>query len=226
MGTTYPQHLTRLLEASGPSEEQQAWESLVRQHSRLLLGACRDSGRGYDQMMDRYAYVLEQLRADDYRRLRVFSSDGRTKFSTWLVVVARRLCVDYHRTRYGRSRSGSDTEPQVIDSLLMRRRLADLIGVDVDDTKLPDRSAPDPESALAASEIGDALGRAVGKLSDQDRLLLAMAIERGPQCCPLLRNARQTQGLKAPVQRFRPDHPDRRCSLGAHTHRPSPSVPM
>ena len=176
MGTTYPPHLTRLLEASGPSEEEQAWDSFVRQHSRLLLGACRDSGRTYDQMMDRYAYVLEQLRAGDYRRLRVFSSDGRTRFSTWLVVVARRLCIDYHRKRYGRSR-GSDAKPQFIDSLLMRRRLADLIVADVDHTKLPDHSAPDPESALAASEIGDALGRAVAKLSAQDRLLLAFRFE-------------------------------------------------
>ena len=66
---------------------------------------------------------------------------------------------------------------QAIDSLLARQRLADLIGVEVDDTKLPDRSAPDPESALAASEMGGALSRAVAKLSAQDRLLLAFRFE-------------------------------------------------
>jgi RNA polymerase sigma factor (sigma-70 family) len=127
-------------------------------------------------MMDRYAHVIEQLEADDYRRLRAFSSDGKTKFSTWLVVVANRLCVDYHRKRYGRSRATS-TNPGAADSLLIRRRLADLIVADVDHTKLPDCSGPDPESALAASEIGEALSRAIARLSAQDRLLLAFRFE-------------------------------------------------
>jgi RNA polymerase sigma factor (sigma-70 family) len=127
--------------------------------------------------MDRYAYVLEQLEADDYRRLRAFSADGQTKFSTWLVVVANRLCVDYHRKRYGRSRATSDTNPGAADSILIRRRLADLVVADVDHTRLPDRSGLDPESALAASEIGEALSRAIASLSAQDRLLLAFRFE-------------------------------------------------
>jgi DNA-directed RNA polymerase specialized sigma24 family protein len=49
--------------------------------------------------MDGYAYVLEALRSDDYRRLRAYAADGRSKFSTWLVVVARRLCLDLHLRR-------------------------------------------------------------------------------------------------------------------------------
>jgi RNA polymerase sigma factor (sigma-70 family) len=164
MAGTYPRTLTRLLEASEPSDEREAWEAFTRRCSRLLLGAChRASGHGYDSMMDRYAYVLEQLEADDYRRLRAFSADGQTKFSTWLVVVANRLCVDYHRKRYGRSRATSDTNPGAVD--------------DVDHTRLPDRSGLDPESALAASEIGEALSRAIASLSTQDRLLLAFRFE-------------------------------------------------
>lgn len=174
----HPQHLTRLLEANEPSEQRKAWEAFVSQYSRLLLGAChRASGHGYDRMMDRYAYVLEQLQRDDYRRLRAYSPDGRTKFTTWLVVVAARLCVDYDRRRYGRSRSSSGPKSGVIDSLLMRRHLADLVAADVDHTRLPDHSTTNPETTLVASEIRQALSRAVANLSPQHQLLLAFRFE-------------------------------------------------
>lgn len=176
MAVTDPQCLTRLFEASDPSEERNAWAGFTRQYSRLLLGAChRASGHGYDQMMDRYAYVLEQLEANDYRRLRAYTPDGRTRFSTWLVVVARRLCFDYHRKRYGRTRARADGESVVIDP--MRRHLADLVATEMDHSRLPDRSGLDPEAALVASEIGEALGRALAKLSAEDRLLLAFSFE-------------------------------------------------
>ncbi len=178
MALDRPQHLARLLDARHPSEGRRAWESFTRQYSRLLLSAChRASTPGYDEMMDRYAYVLERLAADDYRRLRTFSPDGRTKFTTWLVVVVRRLCVDYHRTRYGRPRPALDGNVEVGESLVVRRRLMDLVAADIDHTRLPDVSQPDPESALARSEIGEALTRALARLSRSDRLLLAFRFE-------------------------------------------------
>lgn len=54
--------------------------------------------------MDRYAHVLDKLQVDDFRRLRTFVADGRGKFTTWLTVVVRRICLDHHRQRYGRVR--------------------------------------------------------------------------------------------------------------------------
>ena len=92
-------------------------------------------------------------------------------------MVAARLCVDYDRRRYGRSRSSSNPKSGVIDSLLMRRHLVDLVAADVDHTRLPDCPALDPETSLVASEIQEALIRAVANLSPQDQLLLAFRFE-------------------------------------------------
>src|SRR5204862_509166 len=75
----------------------------------------------HDAAMDGYAHVLERLREHDCRRLRGYAPDGRTKFTTWLVVVARRLCLDFHRHRYGRS---DDPAPDAAAARAARRRLA------------------------------------------------------------------------------------------------------
>ena len=74
--------------------------------------------------MDGYAHVLERLREHDCRRLRGYAPDGRTKFTTWLVVVARRLCLDFHRHRYGRS---DDPAPDAAVARAARRRLVNLV---------------------------------------------------------------------------------------------------
>ena len=44
--------------------------------------------------MDHYAFMLDRLQEDGFHRLRAFAGDGRGQFTTWLVVVARRLCVE------------------------------------------------------------------------------------------------------------------------------------
>jgi len=44
-----------------------------------------------DGAMDAYAYVLERLRERDCARLRTYADGGPARFTTWLVVVARRL---------------------------------------------------------------------------------------------------------------------------------------
>jgi len=104
MADAPPPELVGLLNASDPAAREVAWASFVKSHSRLLLHVARSIGRDYDAAMDAYAYLLELLRADDCRRLRAYAADGRSKFTTWLVVVARRLCLDHLRHRYGRLR--------------------------------------------------------------------------------------------------------------------------
>jgi len=47
--------------------------------------------------MDRYAFVLDRLRARNFRRLRRFQPRGSARFTTWLVLVSRRLCLDHRR---------------------------------------------------------------------------------------------------------------------------------
>jgi DNA-directed RNA polymerase specialized sigma24 family protein len=71
-----------------PGQEEAAWGAFVRAHTRLLLHVARAFGGDYDAVMDRYAFILEKLRADDYRRLRSWAADRRSKLTTWLVIVA------------------------------------------------------------------------------------------------------------------------------------------
>src|SRR5260370_32412986 len=84
-------------------------------------------------------------------RLHGYVAEGRSKFTTWLVVVARRLCLDFHRHRYGRPR---DTTPDAAAEQAARRRLADLVAGAADPDQL---AAPVADPALSphARELHD-----------------------------------------------------------------------
>jgi RNA polymerase sigma factor (sigma-70 family) len=165
MADPHPPELTRLFTAFDPPTHEAAWAAFVTAHSRLLLHTARSVNQNHDAAMDGYAFVLEALRADDYRRLREYKPDGRTKFTTWLVVVARRLCLDLLRRRYGRT----DSEPQ----RKARRSLTDLV-THADPDALP---APAAGPSLEGMELTDALNAATSRLSSDDRVLLKLRFE-------------------------------------------------
>ena len=89
MASAYPKELNRMLAATDGPRRDSAWDDFVAMHSRLLLNTARSLTRDHDVAMDSYAQILGALRADQFRRLREYVPDGRTKFTTWLVVVAR-----------------------------------------------------------------------------------------------------------------------------------------
>ena len=174
MADAVPPELSGLLSATDSAAREAAWAAFVKVHSRLLLHVARSLGRDYDAAMDAYAYLLEQLHKDDCHRLKSYTADGRSKFTTWLVVVARRLCLDHHRQRYGRVR---DPAPGHQETRATRRRLVDLVAEQVDLAKLSRPSASDPETELQASELSLALESAMRGLDPRDRLLLALRFE-------------------------------------------------
>src|SRR5439155_25290819 len=118
------------------------------------LRVARSLGHGHDAAMDAYAFVLEQLRRDDLRRLRAYAAYGRSGFSAWLVCVARRLCIDYHRRRYGRVR---DRAADRREARVARRRLVDLVADGVDPASLSQPGAAAPDTELQAAEPNAAL---------------------------------------------------------------------
>jgi RNA polymerase sigma factor (sigma-70 family) len=168
--------LSRLLEAADPAAREAAWKTFVEAHSRLLLYTARKLDRDYDATMDAYTHLLEQLRRDDFQRLRAYVADGRSKFTTWLVVVARRLCLDRLRQRYGRAQ---DAEPDSREARAVRRRLVDLLGEELDTADLADTSGGDAETQLRARELSHALTRVLGDLEPRDQLLLKLRFEDG-----------------------------------------------
>jgi len=172
-----PQVLARLLEAADDSARDSAWKAFLAEYSRLLIYVTRRTTPDYDSSMDAYAFVLEKLREHDARRLRGYASDGRGKFTTWLVVVSRRLCLDHHRQRYGRT--GLAESDEDISARAARRRLVDLATSDVDNVLAAHATDDDPDSELRRGELERALDVAVTELPAPDRLLLRLRFHDG-----------------------------------------------
>lgn len=167
-----PAELSALLSASSDPDRERAWAGFVHAFTPAMLRVARSLGGDADLVMDRYTFVLERLRGDDYRRLRAYARPGAGEFSLWLIVVVRRLCLDHHRERYGRTRGNPD------DKAGMRRaqrlRLADLLAEHTSPEFLAASPGSGPDELLAHKEQMTALGAALGRLSAEDRLLLRL----------------------------------------------------
>lgn len=174
MTVPVPYELAHLLDRLEPSARDEAWAAFVQANSKLILYVARSLGGDHDAIMDRYAAVLEQLRRDDFHRLRAYGADGRGKFTTWLVVVTRRLCLDHQREKYGRPRAAGEGREA---GHRMRGRLVDLVSDGVEITELVDTSTGGPEHRLRASQLDHALASAVATLEAGDRLLLKLRFE-------------------------------------------------
>jgi RNA polymerase sigma factor (sigma-70 family) len=175
--TISPPELQCLLDGPDAATREAAWTSLVQSHNRLILHAARSVVADYDAAMDAYAYVLECLREDDFHRLRTFAADGRSAFGTWLVVVARRLCIDRHRHRYGRVPRGAHDVVSAERERAARRRLLDLTASPIEAIELADEDAAAADSQLCTVELYHALDVALTGLTPEDRVLLKLRFE-------------------------------------------------
>jgi RNA polymerase sigma factor (sigma-70 family) len=124
--------------------------------------------------MDRYAFVLEQLGEDDFRRLRAYQRPEAGDFSLWLIVVTRRLCLDHYRHRYGRVRGDASQAHYSDPGRTSRRRLVDLVRDEVDPESLAAPAGARPDEELATAERSRALAGALEELGPRDRLLLRL----------------------------------------------------
>lgn len=172
-----PIALVRLLAATDATAKEECWAEFVAAYSRLLLHVARAGGSPHDATMDRYTFVLEQLQHDEHRRLRAFVADGRSEFSTWLVVVAQRLCLDHQRSRYGRFRETEKDSTVSSENLAARRRLVDLIGAEVDLASLADSGGATAEAAVRKADMHRALEAELARLDRRDRLLVKLRFE-------------------------------------------------
>lgn len=176
MSRSPPEELETLLAAHGRRAEDEAWSAFLERYSPTLLDAARRSAADRDGAMDRYLWILQELRRDDYRRLRRYRPRDRSRFVSWLLVVARRLCVDYARRRYGRARDESSS-PATRRRRAARRRLARFEMEELDPELVSDPSEPGPETRVRSGELAGALETALAELSPRDRLLLRLRHE-------------------------------------------------
>lgn len=161
-----------LLEAGSAADQERAWADFVRWVTDVVLRVARSLGRDADDVMDRYTFVLDRLRADDCGRLRAYLRPGSGDFTLWLIVVVRRLCLDHYRERYGRPRRAA---PGGLDpDRAGRRRLVDLVADRTDPALLAAPQHADPHEQLVQAERMRALTGALAALAPADRLLLRL----------------------------------------------------
>jgi DNA-directed RNA polymerase specialized sigma24 family protein len=144
-----PEDCESLLATADQVAQDRPWATFLRQHSEVVLRVARAMGGGHDATMDRYAFVLDALRRDNCKRLRVYAPEGRGSFDTWLAVVTRRLCMDEHRRRYGRAQSDG---PNAEAERATRRHLTDLVGDELGLETLEGDADTVPDVALERAE--------------------------------------------------------------------------
>jgi RNA polymerase sigma factor (sigma-70 family) len=174
MARSPPKELVDLLGPPDAAATSGAWQRFLQRHSQTILNAAWCAAGDYDGQMDRYAYILEQLQRDGFKRLRGYTTDPRARFQTWLTVVCRRMCIDYHRQQYGRERAvGRESK----ESTERRRRLVDLVADELDPDETRDWFSSNPEEEARSAELSKVLETALAGLGADDRLLLKLRFE-------------------------------------------------
>jgi RNA polymerase sigma factor (sigma-70 family) len=176
MDATVPLQLAQLLRAPDGATRAAAWDELIANHTRLLLAAARSFGGGHDDTMDRYSYILEKFRDDDFHRLRSYEPNRGASFSTWLTVAARRLCLDYQRARYGRHRLTGDADASDPERSV-RRTLADSLTTELNTELLADAESLSAEALAVRRERDAGLREALRALAPRERFLLALRFQ-------------------------------------------------
>ena len=179
VGDALPPTVAQLLAATDQRAADAAWRAFIEAYSPLLVQVARSSASGHDSAMDAYTFLLDQLRENGCRRLRAYRSADGARFSTWLLVVARRLCIDFHRRRYGRPQGGPAASEATTSERATRRKLVDLAAEEIDVDSLSDERTGSPESEMRGEQLRQALARALDTLAPSDRLLLTMRFEDG-----------------------------------------------
>jgi len=97
--------VAHLLDALGSSNScSDAWAEFLESYTSVLYQTARACTSDDDAAADCYLHICERLARDAFRRLRKFKPGGKASFTTWLRVVARNLCFDWHRSQSGRLR--------------------------------------------------------------------------------------------------------------------------
>ena len=109
-----------LLEGIHSSNACDAWVEFLESYGPVLYQTARAYTSNQDAAANCYVYMCDELARNRCRRLLKFNPKGRASFTTWLRVVARNLCFDWHRGQSGRrwERSRPDLQDEGTRSAL------------------------------------------------------------------------------------------------------------
>ncbi len=150
--------------------DEEAWQKFILRHSNYIYRAIIRYTDDYDEKMAVYLHVLEKLREDRFARLRRFGF--QSKLSTWLTVVARRLALDFLRSRYGRDFSLKKIRVVPIDGEPdFTKILADM--------RTPEAELDGEERRALRRRLEAGLEAAVAGLGERERLLVQLVYFQG-----------------------------------------------
>lgn len=159
----------RLLQAI-LADDTVAWQKFIMQYSNFIYRAIIKYTDDYDEKMAVYLHVLEKLHENGFARLHTFAFKSR--LSTWLTVVSRRLALDFLRSRYGRDFRlkkirvlSFDAEPGYL------RLLAD--------TATPEKKMTASEQQEQRERLESDLQLAMVALSDQELMAVRLVYFQG-----------------------------------------------
>jgi RNA polymerase sigma factor (sigma-70 family) len=146
----------------------QAWAEFLEVYSTLIFQVVHHFEIEEDRAGECFLFVCEQLSANGCRRLRRFEPTGPARFSTWLRVVARNLCLDWRRKEVGR--------PRVLRSVsrlgVLDRQIAECVyerGMSLRETLLSLQAC---HPKLTEEQLADSLQRVRESLSPRQLWLL------------------------------------------------------
>jgi RNA polymerase sigma factor (sigma-70 family) len=96
--------IAEILSALGSDCPLPAWKMFLERYSPIILQVVQLFERDEDASAGCFLSVCEELAGKNFYRLRRFELQGAASFATWLRLVVRRLCIDWHRKEFGRSR--------------------------------------------------------------------------------------------------------------------------
>ncbi|HXH07785.1 MAG TPA: sigma-70 family RNA polymerase sigma factor [Vicinamibacterales bacterium] len=170
--------------------DQAAWDAIVRQHWRRIFNVAYKFVGRHDEAED----LTQEIFLKIFRALDSF--DRRANFQTWIISIARNLCIDHYRS----VRKERETIAREIDAATLAPAAADpspLAALERDDLRLLLRRALDrlPETLRTAVVLRDLHELSYQEIADRLRLpegTVKSRINRGR-----LELARQIRRLQA-----------------------------
>jgi len=79
-----------------------AWAEFIDRYTPLIMNMVCQFDYEQERGSECFLYICEKLCEHRFRRLQKFNVLGKASFQTWLVAMVFNLCVDWHRSEFGR----------------------------------------------------------------------------------------------------------------------------
>lgn len=95
-------NISDLLHRLNSAEAGAAWAEFIDRYTPQIIKIVCQFEYVQNRGNECYLFVCEKLCDHHFRRLQKFNAKGKANFNTWLGVVVFNLCVDWHRSQFGR----------------------------------------------------------------------------------------------------------------------------